>query len=82
MPKFYAQKDALGYPIPGTMMSNGDKVPAKAVEIPASDVVSTKVHPRKLRFFVRKDSKGDIIPNSLIISLKKPTGLVYEFKVA
>jgi hypothetical protein len=81
MPKFYAQKDAFGYPIPGTMMS-ADKVPAKAIEIPASDVVSTKVHPKKLRFFVRKDDKGNIIPNSLIISLKKPTGSVYEFKLA
>ena len=81
MPKFYAQKDALGYPIPGTMMSN-DIVPASSIEIPASDVVSTKVHPSNLRYFVRKDKKGNIIPNSLIISLKKPTGLVYEFKIA
>jgi hypothetical protein len=81
MAKFYAQKDALGYPIPGTMMSAA-KVPATSIEIPAEDVVSSKVHPEKLRYFVRKDKSGKIIPNSLIISLKKPTGLVYEFKLA
>jgi hypothetical protein len=81
MAKFYAQKDALGYPIPGTMMS-ADKVPATSIEIPAEDVVSSKVHPEKLRYFVRKDKSGKIIPNSLIISLKKPAGSVYEFKLA
>jgi hypothetical protein len=81
MAKFYAQKDALGYPIPGTLMS-AEKVPSNSVEIQATDVVSSKVHPEKLRYFVRKDKKGNIIPNSLIISLKKPTGSVYEFKLA
>jgi hypothetical protein len=80
MAKFYAQKDALGYPIPGTMMS-AVKVPATSIEIPAEDVVSSKVHPEKLRYFVRKDKSGKIISNSLIISLKKPSGSVYEFKL-
>lgn len=34
-----------------------------------------------LRYFVRRKANGEIIPNSLITSLKKPKGLVYEFKV-
>jgi len=83
--KFYAQKDALGWPIPGTMMS-GSKVPANLLEIPAADVVAgagqvVVYHPGKLRYFIRKDKKGNIIPNSLIISLQKPKGDVYEFKL-
>lgn len=83
--KFYAQKDALGWPIPGTMMS-GAKVPANLIEIPAANVAPgagqvAVSHPEKLRYFVRKDKSGNIIPNSLIISLKKPAGDVYEFKL-
>ena len=83
--KFYAQKDALGWPIPGTMMS-GAKVPANLIEIPAANVApgANQVavsHPENLRYFVRKDKKGNIIPNSLIISLKKPAGETYEFKL-
>ena len=83
--KFYAQKDSLGWPIPGTMMS-GAKVPANLVEIPAENVSAgagqvAVSHPEKLRYFVRKDKKGNIIPNSLIISLKKPAGDTYEFKL-
>jgi hypothetical protein len=83
--KYYAQKDALGWPIPGTMMS-GAKVPANLLEIPAANVAPgagqlAVSHPEKLRYFVRKDKKGNIIPNTLIISLKKPEGDVYEFKL-
>lgn len=78
--KFYAQKDALGFPIPGTMMSN-DIVPANLVEIPTSPAVSYKAHPEKLRYFVRRDHKNQIIPNSLIISLKEPKGNVLEFRL-
>lgn len=83
--KFYAQKDALGFPIPGTMMS-GAQVPKNLIEIPAEDVAAgegeTEVaHPGKLRYFVRHDKTGNIIPNSLIVSYKKPSGLVYEFKL-
>ena len=83
--KFYAQKDALGWPIPGTMMS-GAKVPANLLEIPAVNVAPgagqvAVSHPDKLRYFVRKDKKGNIIPNTLIISLKKPEGDLYEFKL-
>lgn len=84
MANFYAQKDGNGYPIPGTMMSVEGSVPAVSniVSIPAQDVVSTIVHPSGLRYFVRKDAAGNIIPNSLIISTEKPAGLVYEFKKA
>lgn len=87
MPTFYAQEDKLGYPIPGTMMSVEDGVtaPAKSnlVTIPAQDVVSTRVHPKGLRFFVRKDEVGNIIPNSLFIGTKAPSsGLFYEFKLS
>lgn len=83
--KFYAQKDALGFPIPGTMMS-GTKVPENLIEIPAETTEPPPgqfiiEHPGKLRYFVRKDSKGNIIPNSLIISLKKPAGATYEFRI-
>ena len=82
---FYAQEDRNGYPVPGTMMSTKGTVPSKSniVTIPAQDVVSTKVHPKGLRFFVRKDRTGNIIPNSLFIGTKTPaTGLYYEFKTA
>lgn len=85
--KFYAQKDALGFPIPGTMMSVKDpaKVPADSILIPAVNVTAGNgqtvvAQPSGLRYFIRKDAKGNIIPNSLTISLKKPQGLVYEFK--
>jgi len=78
--KFYAQKDALGYPIPGTLMSAAAVVPPGNIEIPAEDITTGALHPGKLRYFVRKDLKGNIIPNSLIISLKRPQGLVYEFR--
>ena len=83
--KFYAQRDALGYPIPGTMMS-GTKVPENLIEIPAENVTAEVgevivKHPGKIRYFVRRDNKGFIIPNSLIVSYEKPKGLVYEFKL-
>jgi len=83
--KFYAQKDHLGFPIPGTLMS-GTKVPKNLLEIPAQNVTAPEgkaviAHPEKMRYFVRRDSQGRIIPNSLIVSLKKPAGMVYEFKL-
>ena len=83
--KFYAQKDALGFPIPGTMMS-GDKVPSNLLEIPSQNVTpgegeTVVPHPNKLRYFIRRDAQGKIIPNSLVISTQRPSGLVYEFKL-
>lgn len=85
MATFYAQKDGNGYPIPGTMVSTSGSVPSVSnlVTIPASNVVSTKVHPGGLRYFVRKDPAGNIIPNSLFIGTRAPkSGLYYEFKLA
>lgn len=82
--KFYAQKDYLGYPIPGTMQSISAEqpVPVDTVEIPAADTITSPQNIRKntMRYFVRKDRNGKIIANSLIASLKKPAGLVYEFQ--
>lgn len=86
--KFYAQKDYLGFPIPGTMMSvdSPRNIPADTISIPAQDVTPdggqvVVNQPSGLRYFVRRDSKGAIIPNTLTISLKKPEGSVYEFKL-
>jgi hypothetical protein len=86
--KFYAQKDALGFPIPGTMMSveTPRNIPPDSISIPAQNVAagagqSVVNQPSGLRYFVRKDSTGKIIPNSLTISFVKPQGSVYEFKV-
>jgi hypothetical protein len=76
--KFYAQKDKLGYPIPGTMMSTTGQIPKNCIEIPAT-AAPTEPHPGNLRYFVRRDAKGNIIPNSLIVSIKKPAGNVFEF---
>lgn len=81
--KYYAQVDKLGYPIPGTLQSTPyGKVPVGTVEIPAQDTITSPPNIRKagIRYFVRKDQIGNIIPNSLIASLKKPAGLVYEFQ--
>lgn len=83
--KFYAQKDANGFPIPGTMMNNYE-IPETAVEIPPMDIIPGEgekvfLHPKGFRFFVAKNRQGDIIPNSLIMSLKKPYKSVYEFKL-
>lgn len=75
--KFYAQKDALGFPIPGTMMSTTGPVPANAVLIPSAEAATP--HPGGLRYFVRRDKKNNIIPNSLIASIKRPSGNVLEF---
>lgn len=82
--KFYAQKDALGYPVPGTLMSveASSAIPANTLEIPAENKLTSPPNVRKnaMRYFVRRDKKGNIIPNSLIASIKRPSGLVYEFQ--
>jgi hypothetical protein len=84
--KFYAQRDSLGYPIPGTMQSitASEPVPVDTVEIPAANTIRNPQNIREntMRYFVRKDRTGKIIANSLIASLKKPAGLVYEFQPA
>jgi hypothetical protein len=40
--KFYAQKDALGFPIPGTMMSveTPRNIPPDSISIPAQNVAA------------------------------------------
>lgn len=67
--KYYAQKDALGFPIPGTMMS-GPVVPkgANIIEISLDSSITSfdKPHPSGLRYFVSVDKKGNIVPNSLV----------------
>lgn len=82
--KFYAQKDYLGFPIPGTMQSISAEqpVPKGTIVIPAADTITSpqNIRENKMRYFIRKDKNGKIIPNSLIFSLKKPSGLVYEFQ--
>lgn len=85
--KFYAQKDALGFPVPGTLQSTTlSRIPADTIEIPPVDVSGGEgqtvvPHPGKLRYFIRKNKKGNIIPNTLIVSLKKPAGDTFEFKL-
>jgi hypothetical protein len=64
--KFYAQTDALGFPIPGVMMS-ADKVPAQSNIIEITKEMSLPVHPEGLRYYIRLDEKGKILANSLFI---------------
>ncbi len=66
--KFYAQKDALGFPIVGTMMS-GASVPNQKNLIEIKSDMALGNHPQKIKYYVRKDKKGSILPNSLFISL-------------
>lgn len=83
---YYAQKDQYGFPIPGTLMSVkfGQPIPKGTLEIPAADHIPTPVRKGQgagLRYFVRHKADGSIIPNSLIASIKKPKGMVYEYQV-
>lgn len=83
--KFYAQIDGDGYPIPGTLQSTTlGAVPANTLEIPAQEQLTSpeNVRSAKMRYYVRHDKNGNIIPNSLIASIKRPKGLVYEFQPA
>lgn len=74
--KFYAQKDALGFPIPGTMMS-APVVPKvkNIIEISLDGTIThfAKPHPKGLRYFVSVDKKGNIIPNSLVAAYSYPS---------
>lgn len=77
--KFYAQKDALGFPIPGTMMS-ASEVPGASNIIEISTQSGVTVfkgsHPEGLRYYVRVDNSGMIIPNSLLSGTVVPQGAV------
>jgi hypothetical protein len=84
--KYYAQKDAYGFPIPGTLMAvpADSPLPDGVMEIPAADQIPTPVRKGQgsnLRYFVRHDKAGNIIPNSLVATLKKPSGMVYEIQI-
>lgn len=85
--KYFAQQSEDGYPIPSTMMGFKQDPPAGLlVEIPATDSTvgpgqSVSAPNSGLRYFVRRDARGNIIPNSLMATVNKPKGLVYEFKV-
>lgn len=85
--KYFAQKTKDGYPIPSTMMgfkqtpSADTLVEIQPQNYAAGEGESVKPSDSGLRYFVRHDKKGNIIPNSLITSRTKPSGLVYEFKV-
>ena len=73
--KFYAQKDTLGFPIPGTMMSGSVVPKAKnIIEISLYNDVThfDKPHPKGLRYFVTVDKQGKIVPNSLVAALHNP----------
>lgn len=73
---YYAQKDALGFPIPGTMMATTGKVPEDSIEISADTVLPT--HPDGLKYIVRLNKKGKIIPNSLVAVLDVPKGNILD----
>lgn len=85
--KYFAQKTEDGYPIPSTMMGFKEAPDADTlVEIPAADITvspgqTVKKPASGLRYFVRRDAHGKIIPNSLMTTVDKPSGLVYEFKI-
>jgi hypothetical protein len=85
--KYFAQKTKDGYPIPSTMMGfktapTADTLveilPQDYAALPGQSIIAPD---SGLRYFVRRKANGQIIPNSLITSLKKPKGLVYEFKL-
>lgn len=69
--KFYAQTDALGFPIPGTMMSHTE-VPAVDNILEITTNMHLPAHPGELRYFIRLDEKGAILPNSLFIYYGEP----------
>ena len=89
--QYWAKKDANGFPIPGTMMGRTSN-PCKCdlVRIYPTDTfigdngdgteTVQAYHPNKLRYFVHINCDGEVIPNSLFISLKHPGGNVAEFK--
>lgn len=85
--KFYAQTDALGFPIPGTMMS-ASEVPAVDNILEITTEMHLPAHPGGLFYYIRLDEKGAILPNSLfihygpleetdIVSLQQPNAPVF-----
>ena len=64
--KFYAQTDALGFPIPGVMMS-APEVPVQDNILEITKEMHLPVHPGGLKYYIRLDEKGNILPNSLFV---------------
>ncbi len=88
---YYAKKDANGFPIPGTMIGyKHDPCKCDLALIQPFDTfigsdgnghtIVQSYHPKKLRYFVHVNCEGQVVPNSLFISLKHPGGSVAEFK--
>lgn len=70
---YYAQTDALGFPIPGVMMSAA-KLPAQANIIEITKEMTLPQHPSGLKYYVRLDKNGNILPNSLFVNYNTLTG--------
>lgn len=64
--KHYAQTDALGFPIPGTMMSAA-VVPAQSNIIPITKDMTLGAHPNGFKYYIRLDEKQNILANSLFL---------------
>ena len=64
--KYYAQKDALGFPIPGTMMSAA-VVPTQSNIIPITKDMTLGTHPNGIKYYIRLNEKGEILSNSLFV---------------
>lgn len=82
---YYAQEDQAGFPIPGTMQAHKSPCACNWIEMPTEEMVVDPgymqvFHPNKLRFFVRLDCGGKVVPNSLFSSLQHPGGTVIEYK--
>lgn len=93
-PTYYAHKDKYGFPIPGSMIgyktgtsvvdcspTNNKCSMFKLSTEPAviDPGYTQKYHPNKLRFWVRIDCDGKMIPNSLFSTMgKHPGGNVVE----
>lgn len=78
---YYAQKDALGYPTPGTMQGYKDiQCNSNLILIPCTPLSSEGAckHPNGLRYWYGL-KKGKVIPNSLKSSYVKPAPCFVEF---
>src|SRR4051812_9747180 len=88
---YYAKKDQLGFPTPGTMMGfHRDPCRDELVKLEAHDtvlgsdghgnIITQCFHPQRLRYFVRLDDQGNILPDSLFTSRITPCENIADFK--
>lgn len=83
--QYFALKDSLGYPIPGTMQGfNIDPCKCELVELKAvpdepGDIDIRQYHPQGLHYYYLLDKDCKVVPNSLVISKKRPKGRYIEF---